>query len=246
MSSRTVGVELTKWVEQGQLESVKARERIENAYLSIVASESEARPANIGWVWLYDEHRRVKQKDEARFRKDLYSCIGEQAALADPDWDDPQGAPISNFGRYPMLEKYLDRILITPRHRQQSLGPGGKWVFFEDSAGGAYMDEWMVTAALDRIYAKIEDYEERDLHAQHGLDELHLLCHLDDKALLYNPPIHTIGFGYADLAAKVADVLARDHGVFDKILLFHPWESRKVIQVYPAVIALGKRIADDD
>jgi hypothetical protein len=72
---------------------------------------------------------------------------------------------------------------------------------------------------------------------------LDLLCHYDDKALLYNTPIHTLGFGYADLAAKVADALAYNHGVFDKIFLFHAWESKKVMQVYPAGIAVGKKSA---
>ena len=117
---------------------------------------------------------------------------------------------------------------------------------FEDNAGGAYRHEWMVKAALDRIFAKIDDYEGRRLHAQHALDELHLLCHYDDEALLYNTPIDTVDFGYADLAKKVAETLAGDPGVFDKIFLFHPWEDRKVMQVYPAVLWVGKRVEDDD
>ena len=107
---------------------------------------------------------------------------------------------------------------------------------FEDKRRAlAYTPEWMIKAALDRIYAKIDGYEERDLHAQHALDELHLLCHYGDEALLCNTPINTVGFGYADLAANVAEALAREHGEFDKVFLFHPWESRKVMQVYPAV-----------
>ncbi len=246
LSGRTVGVELTKWVERDQLESGKAREKIESGYRRLVASEQEPRPNNIGWVWLYDKHRRVKPKDEAQLRQELYACIAEQTALGDPDWDNPQGAPVRDFvPRYSTLAKYLDSIWIHPRHRLKYLEPGGRWILFE-GPGGAYTQDWMVQAALDRIYSKIDDYEERNLHAKHTLDELHLLCHYDDEALLYNSPIHTVGFGYADLAAKVAEVLAQDRGVFDKIFLFHPWESRKVMQVYPAVMAVGKKIAGDD
>jgi hypothetical protein len=70
VSSRTVGVELTKWVEQDYVKSGKAREKIENAYLRIVASEQEPRPDKIGWVWLDDKHRRVKQRNETQFRRE--------------------------------------------------------------------------------------------------------------------------------------------------------------------------------
>jgi hypothetical protein len=246
VSRRKVGVELTKWVERDQLESGKIREKIEGGYLHVVTSEKEPRPDKIGWVWLYDKHRRLKPKDEAQFRRELYDCIAEQTALADPDWDNPQGAPVTEFEpRYPMLAKYLDSIWILPRHRLEYLQPGGRWILFENP-GGAYTHDWMVQAALDRICSKIDDYEERDLHGQHSLDELHLLCHYDDEALLYNSPIRTAGFGYADLAAKVAEALAYDHGVFDKIFLFHPWESKKVMQVYPAGVAVGKKSAGGD
>jgi len=243
VSSRTVGVELTKWVERDQLESGKTRERIENNYLRIAASERERRPDNIGRVWLYDRHRRVKPKHEAQFRQQLYACIAEQTALADPEWDTPQGAPVRDFTRYPVLGKFLDSIWIHPRSRQQYLEPGGKWILFEDNAGGAYPHESMVKAALDRICAKIDDYEELDLHAQHNLDELYLLCHYDNEALLYNTPVHTVGFGYENLVAKVVEVLAQEHGVFDKIFLFHPWESREVVQVYPVVTNRPRRRA---
>jgi hypothetical protein len=230
LSRRTVGVELTKWVERSQLEAGKIREGVEGSYLTVVASENEPRPDKIGLVWLYDRHRRVKPKDAAQFRQELYNCLAEQSALADPDWGDPQGGPIKDFApRYPMLAGYLDSIWIRPRQHFKSLA---EWIQFEGT-GGSYTHDWMVQAALDRVYAKIDDYEDRNLHVQNSLDELHLLCHYDDDALQYNTPIHTVDFGYADLAAKVREAFAHNHRVFDKIFLFHPWENKKVMQVYP-------------
>lgn len=228
-----VGVELTKWVERDQLEAGKIRERIQTSYLDIVASEKEQRPDRIGWVWLYDKHLRLKPKDQASFRRELYEFIDEQAALADPDWDNPQGAPLAAFApRYPTLAKYLDSILIHPRERLQQLDSGGHWILFEEG-GGAFTHVWMVQAVLDRIDAKIDDYEERGLHGRYSLHELYLVCSYCDEALRYNTPIHTAGFDYAELAAQVAQSLTHDHGVFDKIFLFHRWESKKVFQVYP-------------
>ena len=59
VSGRVVGIELTVWVDQEQIQSGKIRERFETAYLSNVASERESRPANIGWIWLYDKHHSI-------------------------------------------------------------------------------------------------------------------------------------------------------------------------------------------
>jgi len=93
----------------------------------------------------------------------------------------------------------------------------------------------MVQAAIDRIFAKVEAYDQRDLHNTHGLDELCLVCHYDDEALLHNTPIKGVGFSFTDLAKEVAKALSQDHGVFDRIFLQDPWENPKVVQVYPAV-----------
>jgi hypothetical protein len=70
--------------------------------------------------------------------------------------------------------------------------PDGKCIFLEDRRG-AYRHEWMVKAALDRIYAKLDDYEGSNLDRQHALGQLALgqlalgqlalLCHFGEKAL---------------------------------------------------------------
>jgi len=231
-SGRTVGVELTAWVDQEQIQSGKIREKFEAVFLSDVTSELESRPANIGWIWLYDKHLSIRPVDKAAFRQELYACIAEQSAIAEPDWEDPQGAPVTDFDLYPKLKKYLDSVWILPRDRMPRLASNGRWILFEEP-GGVYTHQWMVNAALDRIRAKIDKYGELayDLHDRHGLNELYLLCHYDDRALQYNTPIHTVGFSYSDLVAKIAGGLEEDHGVFDKIFLFHPWESPSVVCV---------------
>ena len=235
VSGRVVGIELTVWVDQEQIHSGKKREEFETACLSIVASERESRPANIGWVWLYDKHLSIRPVDMAAFRQELYACIAEQSAIAEPDWEDPQGAPVTNFDLYPRLKKYLDSVWILPLDRMPRPAPDGRWILFEEKLESAYTYEWMVNAALDRIRAKIDKYGRLayDLRARHGLNKLYLLCHYDDRALQYNTSIHTVGFSYSDLAAKIAEHLEKDHGVFDKIFLFHPWESPSVICVWP-------------
>jgi len=230
-SGKSVGVELTKWVEHDQLSSGKARERVKNGFLAILASEREPRPERVGWMWLYPRGRQVKPAEAVQFRQQFYSLLAQQNSLRDPDWDNPQGAPVNDFTGFPLVAKYLCRVWIHPRRRLQMAVE--RWVMFEDD-GGAYTIEWMVQAALDRIYAKIEAYEDLDLHAKHELHELHLLCHYDDEALLYNTPTSAPGYNFAVLATKVAKPLANDHCVFDRIFLFNPYESQKVMRVFPA------------
>ncbi len=99
-------------------------------------------------------------------------------------------------------------------------------------AGGAYTPEWMMQAATDRIFAKIGAYEDRDLHSEQSLCELHLLCYYSDESLQYNTPIDAPGFTFSNLASRVAQLLATDHGAFDRIFLFNPYEKPTTFQVY--------------
>jgi len=68
---------------------------------------------------------------------------------------------------------------------------------------------------------------------RHALDELHLVWHYCDEALLYNTLPGAPEFDFAAVASRVANVLANDHGVFNRIFLFNPYDARKVLQVYP-------------
>lgn len=117
--------------------------------------------------------------------------------------------------------------------------PGHRiWITFENP-GGAYAPSRMVQAVVDRILAKMEEYEDRNLHVPHALDELHLLCYYCDDALLANTVPGTPRFDFAAMASRVAEALAHDHPVFNRILLYHPHQARKVLQVYPAGVGKG-------
>src|SRR2546429_684371 len=232
-SGKKIGVELTKWVERGPIASGKARESFEDSYLDIIASANHGRPDRIGWVWLHLKSRRVKPEDVPQFREELYEFLARENGLSDPEWEHPQGAPVQDFIGFPVLASYLESLWLFPRRRWEFLPVGENWIRFEGVGGGAYTSSWMVQAAVDRILAKMEDYEDRNLHALRALDEVHLVCHYCDEALLYNTPARAPGFEFAAVASKVANVLGNDHGVFNRVSLFNPYEVRKVLQVYP-------------
>ena len=239
-SGRKIGVELTKWVEHEQITAGKAQESFEDSYLQVIESANHARPNRIGWVWLNPKSRRVKPKDVGQFREELYELLARENGLSDPEWDQPQGSPVGDFSGFPVLAAYLESLWIFPRRRLEFLPTGANWIVFE-GAGGAYTPAWMVQAAVGRILAKVEDYGDRNLHVLHALDELYLVCHYCDEALLYNTPVGAPGFDFAAVASKVARALEHDHGVFNRVFLFNPYQARKVFQVYP--VRVGKQAA---
>jgi hypothetical protein len=88
-----------------------------------------------------------------------------------------------------------------------------------------------------RILAKIADYEHSNLHLRHALDELHLVCRYSEHALLADLAPETSRFDFAAFALRVGRALADEHGVFNRIFLFNPYEAQKVLQVYPSRLA---------
>jgi hypothetical protein len=247
-SGKTIGVELTKWVEHDQVTDGRGRELLENSYLKIIGSEGEPRPEHIGRVFLHDRSLRIKQEDAPHFKTQLLEFLAREDAKPAPalnpqfsipagywntvrSWNTAQGAPVDDFGAYPMLEKYLKNVWIYPRHSRQKLPTGMPWILFE-TPGGAYTAQWMVQAAIDRILAKIGKYEHDGLRAKHSLAEFDLLCYYCDEALLHNTPTHTVQFGFPQLAAQVKQALTTAPRVFDRIFLFHPYEAIQVVQVY--------------
>ena len=123
-SGKKIGVELTKWVEHGQVASGKARESFEGSYLDIIASANHARPDRtdrIGWVWLHPKPRRVKPEDVPQFREELYEFLARENGLSDPEWEHPQGAPVQDFIGFPVVASYLERLWLFPRRRLEFL-----------------------------------------------------------------------------------------------------------------------------
>jgi hypothetical protein len=228
-SGRRLGVELTKWIEHDQISSGKAREALEKSYLDVVASERESRPAKIGFVFLYPKAKRLRPGDRDRFREEFYGLIRHERIRDEREWQEPEGAPI-DLTPAPCLSRYLEQIWLFPRERLE--GPVSKWVLFED-VGGVYSPDWMVWAAADRIAAKIDNYEKRDVRGIHCLEELYLLCHYDDDTRLYNTPLGAAGFDYIGLARTIAGFVPIEQGVFQKIFLSNSHRSPRVIEIFP-------------
>ena len=229
-SGKKIGVELASWNEHEQVKWRKTRKSFEDSYLRIIESANHARPDRVGWVWLHPKRRRVKPAEVSQFHEELYEFLARENSLSDPEWDQPHGASVQNFAGFPTVAEYLESVWIFPRGELANFPVGQNWIKFE---GAASAPSWILGAVVDRILAKIADYEDRNLHVRHKLDELHLVCRYDEQALLAGVVPETSGFDFAAFGLRVGRALSNDYGVFDRIFLFNPYEARKVLQVYP-------------
>jgi hypothetical protein len=248
-SGKTIGVEITKWVEHAQVTDGKGRELLERSYDRIIRSEDEPRPDHIGFVHLHDKSLRIRKEDTSEFRTEVFNLLAAENAKPEPARPDPSspipkgywdtvrywemasGAPVRDFTAYPMLDKYLNAIWIFPREWLPHISGGNAWVLFE-ATGGSYTAEWMVEAAIDRIKAKIRKHARDNIRSKHSLDEFDLLCFYCDEAALYNTPFRTVEFGFRELGTRVQQALTCEPRVFDRIFLFHPDEDPRTVQVY--------------
>lgn len=89
----------------------------------------------------------------------------------------------------------------------------------------------MMDALLRNIRKKAAKYS--TLSREQALDELYLIAYYD-RAILYNSPYATLGFGIRDVADAVSQELAANPGHFHKVFLFSPIEKTdKIFQVWP-------------
>jgi hypothetical protein len=232
LSSKKIGVEIATWSPREQVTWRDARKSFEDSYLQLIQSANRARPERIGWVWLQPKRRQVKPQHLSQIREELYELLARENGLSDPEWEHPLGAAVQNFIGFPVIAEYLDSLWIFPRKKLESLQLGQDWIRFENS-GATSAPSWILGAVVDRILAKIADYEHRNLQVRHVLDELHLICRYNEQVLLADVALGSLRFDFAAFASRVGRALANEHGVFSRIFLFNPYEAPKVLQVYP-------------
>jgi len=234
---KRIGVELVQWVNERQMAVSKARFKLEDSYQFAIRSSEEQPPANIGLVFIYAKDNAIlSPHNTTAFRKELYDFVTriDEEWLKNPEWNDPQGYPFTDFTGYPTLVQRIDGLDFYARGRRFNPELGSEWITFR-AHGGAYTADWMRDALLDNIKRKIEKYakphNELKLQQQE-LAEFYLLAYYDE-AVLHNTPYDRPGFGFAEIATIVAhELTARPH-LFDKVFLYSPIEKLPTIQVWP-------------
>jgi hypothetical protein len=233
-TGRQVGLELTQWLDEEQIAEAKREESVEDSIRKAIQPEPPNDTEHIYFAWLLTlPNARMKPTDAATFRTELLQLIDyvDKRWSAEPFWQSPQGCFWRDFGQYPVLGKYLSEVHFFPRKafRKWTSTKGSRhWLTFQ-LRGGPYSEHGMATALNDRLSAKIQKHPVRP----DGLDEFDLLVHYD-LAWVYNSPVETLAFSFADAANAGADLVSGNPGSFDRIFLFVPHnESQPVFELYP-------------
>ena len=231
---RQVGLELTQWLDEGQITAAKREESIEDSIRRAIQPDPPNDTEHIHFAQLLTlPNARMKQADAKAFRTELLQLIDhvDQRWEAEPFWQSTQGCLWDDFSRYPTVGKYLSRVHFFPRSRFRnwtSTKGSRHWLLFLPR-GGPYSEHAMVAALKNRLSDKIQKYAARP----GGLDEFDLLVHYD-LAWVYNCPVETLAFSFADAANAGAALIGANPGSFDRIFLFVPHnETQTVFELYP-------------
>lgn len=232
LSGKCIGVELTEWINQRQIASGKARQKLEALFRRIIRSDREVPPRNIECLILGLKGKApAVESEQAEFRRQLFECISQIDARLDASPRPRSLQPVEQFKfpNYPTLSKYVDRIKYWPC-RPTERAPGIEWVRFP-CKGRFYLPREALEPLTEIIRKKTEKYS--TLHGKQALDELYLIVYYS-QAVLYSPPYSAPGFGFRDIAREVSQELARDSGPFQKVFLFSLIEKKeKVYEIWP-------------
>jgi hypothetical protein len=229
-SGRTVGVELGGWLDQGQMDLRKQRERIENDMLGAIGEQPKNSTRHFWFVWLHPKDTvRMHETNAADFRRELLALI-EQA-----DSEAADGPPLNSVivvpdrSRYPTAAKALNSVQCFRRRIGDGPAPE-TWITFPDLSGACHPQS-MVEALLQRFSEKREKY--RSIDAPKSLAEFVLIIHYD-QALQYNLPVDAPDFAFKDAIAGARSFLSGDTGTFTLIFALIALEpGGRVFQLYP-------------
>lgn len=157
-----VGLELTEWLDQGQITRAKGMEAIETSILKALGPEPPNNTEHIHVAWLLTLPKaRVKPADAGAFRGEPLKLVEETDTRWDveEDWQFPQGCCWTDFSCYPILAKYLSQVQFFPRSAfpgWSSTKGGQCWLTFP-CRGGSYSEDSMVAALSARLGDKIRE-----------------------------------------------------------------------------------------
>lgn len=230
--AQRIGVEMSEWVDEGQIAREKPQYQREEAFLKVIDSKSVPPPKNIGGVTFFEQEGvRLSPSDAEQFRKELYAFIIE----LDDHWqtldgyDERPGVDLENedFVAHPTLAMYTHSLGCVSRQYEPSQR-GDEWIGFM-SHGGAYSPDTALDAAIIALRKKTNMYA--TLEADESLDELYLLLYYD-QGWAHNTPFISPTFGFAQIAEGLRAVAAGDHGQFERIFVFIP-ATKEIADIYP-------------
>jgi hypothetical protein len=233
VDGRSVGLELTTWLDEEQMSAAKRDEGIEISLRQALEPAPANNTEHFFSVWVYAK-RRLKSTDAKQFRAQILQVIADldQKWEAKPGWQSPQGFAWNDFSPFPILTKYLDSLEVHPRMPSvaSTMEKGRLGWLTVEPRGGPYSPDEMVDALCDRVQDKIGKYPTKPGR----MAEFHPLVHYD-KAWEYDSPVIGIDFGYAEAVQAAAARIGTAVGVFDRIFVYvRMTDGKRVFCLFPA------------
>jgi hypothetical protein len=230
-SGADIAVELTSWLDERQMARAKQQHRIREDILSAIGEQPLNETQHLQFVFLdVDETASMRGVNSTQFRAELLNLI----STTDEQWHNgpyrpsARGITVQDFSAFPTLGKVLHAVQFVPRKSSDE-----RWIPWIDftSPGVWFSPKIMMSALKQRLIAKRDRYRDHD-----GLKcfaERILIVHYD-QALLYNTPVLTPRFKFADVVTEARYFLAGDAGCFTRMFLLFAFEpDGQVFQLHP-------------
>jgi len=240
-SGGTVGVELGEWLNEGEIRAAKAMDRLQQSILGAVGSQGENKTEYIYAIWMLPKPKaRIKPDDTELFRTQLFQYIDEVDRRWPNErfWQSPQGFKARNedLSKYSVLQKYLTGIRFFPSDWYEGWPPNGRkvkrkwpegqdWILFP-----AHVDWFSEDTMLQPLFELLSDKKQHYGSSGTGFDHLSLVIYYN-SALLYNSPVETPRFKFADVVQASKEFLKDDSDPFDSVFLFIAIDDGRVMRI---------------
>ena len=237
-SCERVGVELTEWLREDEMETAKRLEAIEASFRDAIGEQGGNETENIYNVWLKPK-RGINANAAQRFRRELWQCIKDVDSRwpTEKFWQTSRGyeATHDDLKSYPGLMKYLDSIRFNPswsygdwpprRIEKASWPLGLPWIDVRPEFRW-FAFETMLQALFTILDAKLTHYGNSGV----GFDRLCLIVHYD-LALRYDRPVETPFLSLEKIAERARCYVEKVAGPFQDVFLFRAVGSGQVIKI---------------
>lgn len=247
---KKIGLELTEWLHEDQMKKAQEKLRDEERFLSLLGTEREDKPSNIGFIQLdfKDVRFPTSKKQQEAFRQAFYTMVEHEdhkITIGTEEFN-PGGFYWTNdFSLFSILSESLFSMTVWERNFQSLYGP--RWVGSSEKAG-AYTPRDSFEALKKNIQNKIQKSTYPALIRMGTISEIYLLVYYD-QARYNNTPYHgnmesegrQERVSFIDIAKMTADwISGASTGPFASIFLFNHIEFRHenpqdhIFQLYPS------------
>jgi hypothetical protein len=227
--ARTIGIELTEWLDTRQTTPSIADQENQMKWLSALDTENHAPPQHFQYAQIWFRNgTRFSQPEELSFCEEFYRLIAhvddnwerEMAGTSQKIWNDFSSYP--TLGTRVYLVRFDDRVPFKPC----------RWAVGTPK-GGAYDPRWATDALLERIEDKKDKPNYAKLKGEHGFAEFVLLLHYGIRGIIHNWPFEGVNWKLEDTLREARRNLEKNPGPFDRVFLYLAYNEGQLFTLYP-------------